>query len=173
MPFTLFHLGPALLIGIIGWKYLDFPTLILGSIVVDIRTFFVFIGVLDAPLHGLLHTFAGGTLLSFILIGGITPFREYIGRQMVEISLPQISNDSTVVGAAFLSIYLHLFLDSIIYSDMQPFMPLTQNPLPGLTSITVIYAFCVLTAIVGLSLIPWRTSTLNSRRSLSELVNSI
>ena len=173
MPFTLFHLGPALLIGIIGWRYLDLPTLILGSILVDIRTIFVLLDVLNAPLHGILHTLIGGTLLSFILIGGITPFREYIGEKMAEINLPQASNDSTIVSAAFLSIYLHIILDSITYTDIQPFMPLIQNPLLGLTTSNVITALCVFTAILGLSLIPWRAGSLNGGRNISEIVRSI
>lgn len=162
MPFTPLHLGPAILIGIIGWKYLDFPTLLLGSIIVDTRTALVYFGVLDGPLHGVLHTFTGGTLLAFILIGTVTPFRKYIGFYMNQTGFPQVSDDSTIVGAGFLGIYLHLLLDSVLYSDMEPFSPLVQNPLLGIASNETVYAFCGLTGITGLALIPWLHHQLSS-----------
>jgi membrane-bound metal-dependent hydrolase YbcI (DUF457 family) len=154
MPFTPFHLGPALLIGVLTWKYLDFPTLILGSLIVDIRTALVFFNIIDGSLHGILHTFAGGTLLAFMLVGAITPFREYFALLMNELSFPQQPDDSTIVGAAFISIYLHILLDAILYSDMQPFMPLNQNPLLGAVSTDFMYAFCGFTAVIALGLIP-------------------
>jgi hypothetical protein len=162
MPFTLFHLGPALLIGILGWKYLDLPTLLLGSVIVDIRTALVFFGLIEGSLHGLFHTLAGGTLLAFILIGVITPFRSLIGEKMESKGFKQVYNDSTIVGAAFLSIYLHLILDSILYSDMNPFMPLVENPFLGIASYESVYGFCILSGVVGISLIPWLASKLNS-----------
>ena len=57
MPFTPFHLGPALALGIPLRKYVHAPTFILANVAVDIEPFIVLLLRLDYPLHGYLHTF--------------------------------------------------------------------------------------------------------------------
>jgi hypothetical protein len=63
MPFTPFHLGPALGFGLPLRKYLHVPTFLVASILVDVEPFLVLSLELDYPLHGYLHTF----ILTFIL----------------------------------------------------------------------------------------------------------
>jgi membrane-bound metal-dependent hydrolase YbcI (DUF457 family) len=156
MPFTPFHLGPALLIGLILYRYVDLPTLLIASVIVDIRTALVFFGIIDGPLHGFLHTFLGGTILAFMLIGSITPFREMLQEKMDLKGFLQQHDDGTIVGAAFLGVFLHLAMDAMIYSDMTPFWPLMENPLLNTLTHSEMYTLCVLTGLVGLSVIPWR-----------------
>jgi len=60
MPFTLFHLGPGLLL----LTYVDFPTFLVASVIVDIEPFLVLTLDLNYPLHGFLHPFLGGEVLS-------------------------------------------------------------------------------------------------------------
>lgn len=165
MPFTPFHLGPALLIGLIAYRYLDLPTLLIASIIVDVRTALVFFGILDGPPHGILHTFIAGTVLAFGLIGAITPFRSYIQQYMDKIDLFQNYTDSTIVGAAFLGIYSHVFLDSILYTDITPFYPLSANPLLNTVSTSWIYSLCVFCGIIGLAAIPWKIHSLSDKSS--------
>src|SRR4030067_1435716 len=57
MPFTPFHLGPALCLGIPLRKYIHAPTFILANVIWDIEPLLVLIMGLNYPLHGYLHTF--------------------------------------------------------------------------------------------------------------------
>ena len=63
MPFTPFHLGPALGFGLPLRNYLHVPTFLVASILVDVEPFVVLSLGLDYPLHGYLHTF----IVAFIL----------------------------------------------------------------------------------------------------------
>lgn len=67
MPFTLFHFGPALLLGVLFYRWLDLPTLLVSSVIVDVRAALVVFGPLDGPVDGILTTFVGGTVVAVIL----------------------------------------------------------------------------------------------------------
>jgi hypothetical protein len=57
MPFTPFHLGPALCLGIPLRNYIHAPTFILVNAILDIEPLIVLLLGLHYPLHGYLHTF--------------------------------------------------------------------------------------------------------------------
>ncbi len=67
MPFTPFHLGPALLFGLVLFSYLDFPTFMVANVIVDIEPFMIIALGLDLPLHGFFHSFLGGVIVSLLL----------------------------------------------------------------------------------------------------------
>ncbi len=64
MPFTPYHLGPALFLGLIFLSFIDFPTFLVASVIVDVEPFLVLILNLNYPLHGFFHSFLGGTLVA-------------------------------------------------------------------------------------------------------------
>jgi hypothetical protein len=80
MPFTPFHLGPGLVFGIVLFRWLDFPTFITASIVVDLRATLVFFGILEGRLHGPLHTFVFGTILAIVLSAGVYSSKSGLNR---------------------------------------------------------------------------------------------
>ena len=128
MPFTPFHLGPAILL------YSLFPRLnpwaiIFGSVVVDIEPFLVLLFDLDCRLHGLSHTFLAAGLSSGLL----------------SLIFSRLFKDSVLLSSTslFLGYAVHVLLDSILYSDITPFYPLTANPVLGLVSLPVVYLFCL------------------------------
>ena len=57
IPFTPFHFGPALGLGLPLRKYMHVPTFIVANVIVDIEPFLVLFLGLRYPLHGYLHTF--------------------------------------------------------------------------------------------------------------------
>ena len=57
MPFTPFHLGPALCLGIPLQKFIHAPTFILANVILDIEPLIVMLLRLFYPLHSYLHTF--------------------------------------------------------------------------------------------------------------------
>ncbi len=64
MALAPFHLGPALLAGVVPYRFLDLPTVLAGSVVVDVRAALVVFGPLDGPVHGVLTTFVGATAVA-------------------------------------------------------------------------------------------------------------
>lgn len=144
MPFTPFHLGPALLIGLIMLPILDLPTFLIASVIVDIEPAAVLFLKLDAPFHGVIHTFLAGTLIAFILALIMFFLREKTKTVMRILKLEQNPSFNKILFTSLAGVYIHLLLDSFIYADIRPFYPLTANPLYGLMSATNVYLFCTL-----------------------------
>ena len=149
MPFTPFHWGPALLFGLVFLGYLDLPTLLLSSVIVDVEPLLFLTLNLQYPLHGYLHTFLGGTILAFVLALAMSRVRGSLEPLMSFLKLPQKTSFKRVVSASLFGIYLHILLDSPLYSDIRPFYPLELNPLlgRGMFGGFDIYTFCVLSFI--------------------------
>ena len=60
MPFTPFHLGPALFLGLLLFRLVDLPTFLAANVILDLEPLAVLLLDLDYPLHGLFHSFLGG-----------------------------------------------------------------------------------------------------------------
>ena len=151
MPFTLFHLGPGLLLGLLLLGYIDFPTFLVGSVIVDVEPFLVLTLNLNYPLHGFLHSFLGGTLLAFILAVAMSRLRRTFSPLMSFLKLEQKLSFESVLSASLFGIYLHILLDSPLYSDIRPFYPLSFNPLlsPSIFVGFEIHMLCALSFIGG------------------------
>ena len=67
MPLTPFHLGPALFLGLIFFRFVNLPSFLAANVVVDLEPFFVLLFGLDYPLHGFFHSFLGGSLAALAL----------------------------------------------------------------------------------------------------------
>jgi hypothetical protein len=67
MPFTPFHFGPALGLGLPFRKYVHTPTFIVANVIVDVEPFLVLLLGLRYPLHGYLHTFLSAFLMGLAL----------------------------------------------------------------------------------------------------------
>lgn len=164
MPFTPFHLGPALLFGLVFFSYLDFPTFLVANVIVDLEPFIVLTLGLDMPLHGFFHSFLGGTLASLSLAFVMMRVGEYLKPVMRFFQLEQTPHRRSVLAAALSGVYLHIVLDARLYTDIKPFYPSTVNPLLS-GSLFVgfeVYGFCVLSALAGTALYIYKV--LSSRR---------
>ena len=144
MPFTPYHLGPALVIGIILIYYLDFPTLLVASVILDIEPFFVLMLNLNYPIHGFFHSFLGGTIILLPLSFAMLKFRPHLNPITDLFKIEQTSSFFKIITASILGIYLHILLDAPLYSDIQPFFPLSFNPFLNTTEsvASIIYLFC-------------------------------
>ena len=149
MPFTPFHLGPSLLIGLIFFPYLFLPSILLGSIIVDLEplTFLI----LDLPvLHLFFHTFLGATIMA--ILGAVVFYllRGVLEKILAVFLLPQTASPVKITAASLIGAYSHIILDGILYPEMQPFWPILGNPFLGLASSSTIYLFCVLCFIIAI-----------------------
>lgn len=152
MPFTPFHLGPALLIGLFLRDRIDLPTFLAASVIIDFRAAMVLFGVLERPLHGFFHTFAFSSVVGI----GLAYFA-YRSRNYSEIFLKTLKLEKTelfkkYVYAGIAGVWTHITLDSFLYTDIQPFFPFSYNPFLEAISVpsSAIYRVCILSMILGI-----------------------
>ena len=157
MPFTPFHLGPALFFGLLLSVAFDLPTLLVASVIPDLEPFYVmYFHVSGYPLHGFFHSYLGSSILALLVVFIVYPLRGLLSRIMVAFRIPQKSSFKKILFTSFVGVYFHVFLDSFLYEEMMPFYPLQCNPffdlLSAYGSYSVVYGFCSITALLGIVL---------------------
>jgi len=145
MPFTPYHLGPGLFVGLLLLSFIDFPTFLVASVIVDLEPFLVLTLNLNYPLHGFFHSFLGGTLLALPLALVMYRIRDKISPLLSFFKLEQKVSFKSVLAAALSGIYIHILLDSRGYTDIQPFYPSNYNPLltTGIFAGLDAYIYCI------------------------------
>jgi len=150
MPFTPIHMGPGILIKALLQS--SFSLMVFGwtQIVMDIQPLIVLITG-EGHLHGFTHTYIGAILLAI--------FSALTGKYLSELGLKILAIDkyqsiSIAWWVAFLSAFIgsfsHVFLDSIMHSDVEPFFPITTtNHIHGIVSVTMLHKLCMYSGGVG------------------------
>lgn len=157
MPSTPFHLGPALLIAALFYRWIDLPTVLVASVIIDIHTGLAMLGVVSGPVHGVATTFAGATVAALLVAGGIWLFRDTV-TAFTPSRLQQERTPMRVLLAAFAGTYSHVFLDAMLYAEVLPFMPLPGNPFLGLLSLPVVYAVTAAAGLIAIPVLWWRVN---------------
>jgi membrane-bound metal-dependent hydrolase YbcI (DUF457 family) len=145
MPLTPFHLGPGLLLGLLLLAYIDLPTFLVASVIVDVEPILVLFFDLDYPLHGFVHSFLGGTIVALLLAAVMNKVRDSLSPLLSFLRLEHKSSFKNILIASLSGIYIHILLDSRMHRDIRPFYPLDFNPflsssaLPGLG----VYMLCI------------------------------
>ncbi len=154
MPFTPFHLGPALLLGLMLSKYIDLATFLFANILVDLEPLLVLSFGINLPLHGLSHSFLVGTAIAVLLTLIAIWVREPLEPLISVLNLGRKWSRKGVLVAALSGVYLHIFMDAPLYIDIRPFYPLATNPFyqEGMSLGFQIYALCVVSGLMGVAL---------------------
>jgi membrane-bound metal-dependent hydrolase YbcI (DUF457 family) len=153
MPFTLFHLGPALAVGLPLQRYLHAPTFIVGNLILDVEPLLVVMLGLRYPMHGMLHTVVLACTVGLLL--GFTIFR-LEGFMSMSYKKIKLETEKPLMLRSFLlagvfGAVLHVLFDALLYSEMEPFFPLAINPLLNLhVSMSSVYWFCVALGVLAL-----------------------
>lgn len=134
MPFTPFHLGPALGFGLPLRKYLHVPTFLVANVLVDVEPILVLLLQLvypqfDYPLHGYLHSFILASILGlalgyvmFLLESPLQPlYRTFL---LESDGTPKLK--SFIIAGVF-GTMLHVLLDAPLYYEIRPFYPSSAN----------------------------------------------
>jgi len=107
-------------------------------------------------LHGpLLHSFIGSTtLLALPLTALVFILRKPLEAITTPLKLNQKQTLQTILAGTLIGLYSHILLDATLYTDIQPFYPLTQNPLLSNDPNTnyIIYTACTITFIIALAM---------------------
>jgi hypothetical protein len=152
MPFTPYHFGPGLLLGVVLFPFVDISTMMIASVVLDIEPIAVIFLGFPSPLHGFLHSYLGATLVAIILSLVIWPMRDSLNSIVSLFGLHQESSLRHIIPASFIGAYFHVFLDSFIYPEMNPFYPLIGNPFIGALPVAFVYSSCVYLGLLGLGI---------------------
>ncbi|MFH1750595.1 MAG: metal-dependent hydrolase [Candidatus Micrarchaeota archaeon] len=141
MPLTPFHWGIAFL-GLIFRKSAYIPALLISSVLIDLEPFYyLFIAKGSPILHGFFHTYLGATLVAMVVAFLLVKIRKQTDGLMANLKVPQsdVPNRRIYLSTLFAA-YSHIFLDSFLYKDMQPYWPLTiANPFLGIVNGDVVY----------------------------------
>jgi hypothetical protein len=153
MPFTFFHLGPSLAVGLPMRKYLHVPTFIVGNVILDIEGLLVMVLGLNYPLHGYLHTllFASivGAILGFVMFKVEKPMQPLYRK--IQLETNSCMGVKSFLFAGIFGTVLHVLFDTLLYREMMPFFPLTINPFVDFgLSMSLVYDVCVWLGIFGI-----------------------
>jgi len=152
LPFTPFHLGPALAIGLPIRKYIHAPTFIIANVIIDIEPLLVILLDLNYPLHGYLHTFIGaiivGLSLGYIVYLLDAMFNNVWNKLLLTPGSSTCLRQFLIAGISGTA--LHVLLDAPLYYDIKPFYPLATNPIYYSESNSMIYITCIILGIIGL-----------------------
>lgn len=148
MPFTPYHFGPSLWIGLLFYRYLDFLSFFIASIIIDIEPFYVLFFNINYPLHGFFHTFIGGTFMALLLSLVLYYLKNILDKIHKFLKLYQ-RNFINILFSCLVGIYLHVLLDSFLYYDIKPLFPFKINPFYKMFSSHMIYLFCSFSFVLG------------------------
>jgi hypothetical protein len=152
MPFTPFHLGVGLGLGLPLRKHLHAPTFILANVIVDVEPLLVFLFGLRYPLHGYLHTFFLALPMG-LAFGLVMHLLERLLNPLYKMLLLEADGNSgfrPFIIAGVSGTGLHILLDAPLYDDIKPLYPIAANPFyhPSLTP--EIYSLCVWMGAFGM-----------------------
>ena len=149
MPFTPYHFGPGLLLGVVLIPFLDFSTVMVACVILDIEPLAVILFHLPYAAHGFFHTYLGATIVACLLTTVIYPFRRYLNMLVSVFGLHQESSLRHIFPASIVGTYSHVFLDSLLYPEMNPFYPIIANPFVGVFQIGFVYNACLVFGLLG------------------------
>ncbi len=144
MPFTPYHLGPALATKSIFGKRFCLLAFAISQIIIDLESLYYLIQ--DAyPVHRFFHTYIGATIIILLTI--------FLTKYILKILKVEI-NQAAIAFASILGAYSHIVLDSIMHSDIKPFYPFSEsNHLLKIIDIYSLHELCIYSGIVGLIII--------------------
>lgn len=158
MPFTPFHMGPGLAIKAVTGKYFSLTIFGFAQVIIDIEPIVHMVRG-ESTLHGVSHTYLGATLIGALSVSAGKPFCTFLLRSwnffVRQKYLRWLSTQDEIPWSAatlsgFIGTYSHVFLDSIMHADIQPFAPFSAaNELLDYLPASVIYLLCVFLGVFG------------------------
>lgn len=162
MPFTPFHMGPGLAVKVVCGRHFSLMLFGFSQVAIDIEPL-VHIMRGDNVLHGFTHTYVGATLVALVALFAGRPLCQFLlnywvpepdSRFLHWLRGPTIISWPAAIAGTFVGTYSHVFLDSIMHSDMHPLAPLSQaNVLLSAIPTELLHVVCVLSGVVGMLLL--------------------
>ena len=167
MPLTPFHFGPGAAFEAAIPRYFSFTVFCFTQVVTDCETAYHMFRH-EYPLHRWMHTYLGATGVAIFCIIVGRPICQALARSWRKTPdmpfkelFPASGGISLLAAAigAFVGTYSHVFLDSIMHSDVRPFAPWSsENPCFGIIGTFALHGVCVLLGIAGGSYVAYRAA---------------
>jgi hypothetical protein len=119
--------------------------------------------------HLFFHSYLGATIAGVLVAALAVPLKrniEWISTHLL--LLPQKAAFKNLLPASLFGVWLHVFFDSFLYPEMQPFFPLASNPFLFLMSSTTIYGIAFWAFIPALGLYFIRIHQLDRKNKTEE-----
>lgn len=159
MPFTPFHMGPALAIKAVAGPRFSVLSFGIAQVAMDIEPL---VGMLRGTqvLHGASHTYWAALVIAAV----VTVMAPAMGRPLLRrwnrelshyggdwLQTPPLRSTAAVAAGAFLGTLSHVALDSVMHADITPLAPWSYgNGLLGLVSIAALHGLCTALGVVGI-----------------------
>jgi membrane-bound metal-dependent hydrolase YbcI (DUF457 family) len=159
VPFTPFHMGPALAFKALAGRRFSVLVFGLAQVAMDIEPL---IGMLSGweVLHGWTHTWLGATLIGLLVAAAAPPLARLIlaswnrfleGQGLPWLASPPVISRMAAASGAMLGTWSHVLLDGVMHADMHPLAPWSKdNLLLGALPTGELHLFCVGAGIVGM-----------------------
>jgi membrane-bound metal-dependent hydrolase YbcI (DUF457 family) len=161
MPFTPFHLGPALVAKASVPRAFSLVVFAGSQVLIDLEPLIRMLRG-DRVLHGFSHTIGGATLVGLCAAVLMRPIVNWVFPKFLAdpqpalitwIRGPETISWAVALGSAMTGTYSHLIFDGLMHADMHPFRPFSDaNPLLGLVSVGDVYLGCVVAGAIGVAL---------------------
>ena len=159
MPFTPFHMGPALAAKAALGRHFSIPLYGFMQVAIDSEVLAGYPFRRDLAFHKILHTFAGATAVAALAVLLLRPALWHGMRWWnrsanaepgsVWHAEPQPSALATVLSA-FGGAWGHVLLDAPTHPHMEPMAPVARgNPFSGMISQRQVMVWCVGLAVIG------------------------
>lgn len=158
MPFTPFHMGPGLAVRAVSGRYFSLMVFGFSQVAIDIEPL---VRILrgDAVLHGSTHTYLGATIIGLVAAVIGRPVCQYFldywtpdpsSRLLTWLRGPKLISWPAAISGAFVGVYSHVLLDSIMHFDMQPLAPFSPaNALLYAMSVDALHMLCLVSGMLG------------------------
>lgn len=149
MPFTAFHLGPGSLAKSVAPRWFSFRAFALNQVVIDCETAWNIYRE-HARLHTFFHSYLGvfmAMILTATLLVVYSWFalqfpKAWLIRELEDWGLPFQFRSS--LTAVLLGGWSHVFLDSVVHADMQPYAPFSNsNAMLDFVSVDMLHMACL------------------------------
>ena len=166
MPFTPFHLGPALAVKSAVPRYFSLPIFWVTQVAIDLEVLAGYFIIGDLSNHAVLHTFGGATLVALSILLLSRPVFQPLFRlwnHLVGTKLGTIWHIGTPVpwSVSLLSAlgggWSHVLLDAMLYSNNTPFAPLSDANVffASVWTLSVV-PICVACGAIGGGVLLWK-----------------
>jgi hypothetical protein len=158
VPFTPLHMGPGLAVKALCGRYFSLTVFGFSQVMIDVEPLVRIIRG-DAVLHGFTHTYLSATLIALISVIVGRP----ICQRLLDYFIPDPNSPflnwlrgpktitwSAAIAGAVVGTYSHVFLDSIMHSDMRPFNPVSDaNAVLHVISVESLHLLCIGSGLAG------------------------
>ena len=135
------------------------------SVILDVEPLVILVLGLGIPLHGIFHTYLMATVMAVVVSIVLWLLRNPISSFVSLFGIHQEPQKYRILLASLFGTYSHVFMDSFIYPEMNPFFPILGNPFLGLIASSLIYQFCFVCGALGFIIYLVRFCRMSSQES--------